>query len=219
MLKKMLTISGLCLFALAAAGVGRADTMSFTLTVDGCSSGCGSGPYGTITLTQNGSNVDVTETLASGYYFVNTGSSTGNEPLEFNLSSAGTITNVASSTYFAAGTASSYTASTFGTFTNAIVCTTSCGNGASNAFNIPQTLSFTVDGVTMSDFIANSGGYFFASDIGEAGYSNDVWTIIATGNVGSNGPTTPVIPEPPSLLLLGTGLAALAGMMKLKAMA
>ncbi|HEU5458664.1 MAG TPA: PEP-CTERM sorting domain-containing protein [Terracidiphilus sp.] len=224
MLKKMLTISGLCLFALAAAGVGRADTMTFTLTVDGCSgSGCGTGPYGTITLTQNGSNVDVTETLASGYYFVNTGTSTGNEPLEFNLSSGGTITNVQSSTYFAAGTASSYSASIFGNFTNAIVCTTACGNGASNAFNIPQTLSFTVDGVTLSDFVGNgstpSTGYFFASDVGEAGYSNDVWTIIATGNVGSNGPSTPVIPEPPSLLLLGTGLAALAGMMKLKAMA
>lgn len=218
MLKKILTFSGLCLFVLAAAGVGRADTMTFNLTVDGCSGGCGSGPYGTITLTQNGSNVDVTETLASNYYFVNTGTSTSNEPLEFNLSSAGSITNVASSTYFAAGTASSYTASTFGSFTNAIVCTSSCGNGASKAFSIPQTLSFTVDGVTLSDFIANSGGYFFASDVGEAGYNNDVWTIIATGNVGADG-SAPVIPEPPSLLLLGTGLAALAGLMKLKAAA
>lgn len=222
MLKKMLTFSGLCLFVLAAAGVGRADTMTFNLTVDGCTGGCGSGPYGTITITDNGSGgVNVTETLATNYYFVNTGA--GN-PLAFNLDAAGTITNVQSSTYFEAGGAT--TASTFGSFTDSIQCIpksgntpSPCGSGGSGAFSNPTTLTFTVDGVDVSNFVKNSSGYFFAADVGEAGYSNDVWTIIATGNVGSDGPGAPVIPEPPSLLLLGTGLAALAGMMKLKAMA
>lgn len=205
----------LCLTLWAATGVARADTMSYTLTVDGCTGGCGTGPYGTVTLTQSGSNVNVTETLDSGYYFLNSGAG---QPLAFNLSTAGTITNVQLLAYFAAG--GTATASTFGSFTDSIQCTTACGSGSSNSFNIPQSLTFTVDGVTVSDFIANADGYFFASDVAQAVNVNGVWTIISTGNVGANGPSTPpVIPEPPSLLLLGTGLAALAGMMKLKAMA
>ncbi|MHB1795039.1 MAG: PEP-CTERM sorting domain-containing protein, partial [Acidobacteriaceae bacterium] len=68
--------------------------------------------------------------------------------------------------------------------------------------------------VMIANFIANSGGYYFASDIGNL-------LTGATGNVASNGgvsivPVTPVIPEPPSLLLLGTGLLVLAGAFKAK---
>ncbi len=208
--KKLMYLSGLCMFLVAAAGVSRAD--SFTLTEDGCSGGCGAGPYGTVTLTQSGSNVDVTETLASGYYFVNTGA--GN-PLAFNLSTPGTITDVASSTYFDVG-ASPATASTFGSFTNSIGCTSNCGKGGSNSFNIPTTLSFTVEGVDVSDFTTNSDGNYFATDIGEAGMVNGQMTIIATGNVGGGMMPPAMAPEPASLLLLGTGLLGLAGVAKMK---
>jgi hypothetical protein len=209
MLKKLIYLSGLCLFLVAAAGVSRADSLSFTLTEDGCSSGCGAGPYGTITLTQSGSNVDVTETLASGYFYVNTGA--GN-PLAFNLNTVATPTDVQSATYFEAGGSAS--ASTFGSFTNSIGCTSNCGHGGSNSLNIPQTLSFVVDGVDISNFVANGNGNYFATDIGEEGSSG---SIIATGNVGAPGNTTlAMAPEPTSLLLLGTGLLALAATVKMK---
>ena len=159
MLKKLLYSSALCLFVLATAGVAKADTLTYTLTVDGCSSGCGAGPYGTITLMDDGSgNVNVTEQLATNYYFVNTGAG---DPLEFNLSPAGTITNVQSSTYFQAGGADK--ASTFGDFTDSIQCIPAtknpktpspCGSGGSKSLNNPQSLKFTVDGVNVYDLSA-----------------------------------------------------------------
>jgi len=65
-------------------------------------------------------------------------------------------------------------------------------------------LSFDLNdasGNSISDFIANTGGYYFAADIlGSDG---------GTGMAGINTPGTPVpsVPEPGSLLLLATAAA------------
>src|SRR5215831_17262877 len=65
---------------LIAAGSARADKIltpsvsdTFNLTSDHCTGGCGTAPFGTVMLTQNGANVDVTVTLNAGYKFVKTG--------------------------------------------------------------------------------------------------------------------------------------------------
>jgi hypothetical protein len=73
---------------------------------------------------------------------------------------------------------------------------------AHNPF-LNQTATFTVDisGVTMNTAI-DSAVFSFGTTPGED---------LVTGT-----PSTPVIPEPPSLLLLGTGLALLAGAFKMK---
>lgn len=185
----------------AVSYMAPAHALTYDLTVDGCSGGCGTGStvFGTITVVQgsNASSVVVTETLASGVKFVDTGAG---QALEFNLLGNPVITISGLTAGFTVGPAPA-TASTFGTFNYSITCS-GCGNGASSP--LPGPLTFTVaDGIlTPSSFVANAGGYFFASDIiGPTGRTGNV----AANTVSSNAVVTPV-PEPASMALLSMGL-------------
>ncbi len=108
------------------AGAVHASTYAFTLNQDGCSGNCGSSPYGTVFITDEGS-----------------------------------------------------------------------GAGASSP--LPGPISFDVNGVTTSDFIANSNGNYFASDI--LGSNGD------TGNVAADSYTELATLEPGTLSLLFLGMA------------
>jgi hypothetical protein len=199
MFKKILFLGSICL--LASAPIAHADTI-FTLTQDACTGTCGTAPFGTIDLAQTTSKlVTVTETLASNESFAGTGAG---DALEFNVT--GPITINVLTADFGIGP-SPDTASAFGSFLESVTCTACKGGKASNAAG---PLVFTVtsaSGVTIADFLANSGGYFFAADI--------VGTNGNTGNVAAQDPgTPPAVPEPSSLLLFGTGLTAVAGVLR-----
>jgi hypothetical protein len=228
--------------ALLAASLGfaapaMATPMTFSINDFVGSGNPAAGPYGTVTLTQNGSNVDVDLTLNSCCGFVSTGAG---DALLFNLKEASiTIGGSVGSDTAAPGPAgtTNYTLNTTnytlvggsgttsysatggsihtgggGDFDYAIKCT-GCGSGGSGLLLGP--LDFTIDNVQISDFISNDTA-FFGVDlcVGRTGTScNGNPTGLAI-DTGATPPTR--VPEPITLSLFGAGLAGAAAMRRRK---
>jgi hypothetical protein len=233
MSKKTVYFFLLCVFGFASASVAKADAVYY-LTVWGGggtpspSSGtlCGATTcFGDVVLKDlSSTEIQVKVTLASGEVFSNSAMN-GHTPSDsstvfaFDLSGTGTFSISGITTDFAQSASTLITApsltsppSSTDDFHDAIDCTTCSGGNLSNPggpliFDVTNT-----GGITDSDFTAEGNGYYFAADIFSTGF---------TGDVGDGGlhSSTPPVPEPSSLLLLGTGLAVLAGAMKRKLLA
>lgn len=158
-------------------------------------------------------NIQVTVSLTSGaQYFVSTGS--GNHPgFAFNLAGDPTISVTSISSPWALSDVNLSPVNTggpnLGTFDYFI---DNPGPGASKHNDGPLVFNiFDSTGITAADFVANSGGYYFAADIMNAA-GNTGMSAINTPGV----PSTPAVPEPSSIALFGTGALAAAGFVRRK---
>jgi hypothetical protein len=163
----------------------------FDFTSDHCTGGCGTSPFGSVMLTQNGTSVDVVVTLFNGSEFIQTGAG-DNYLFKFDASSGITnaditITSPTSPTLSVVGPGS-FDGDGTGDYDFGICheVSGSCSNTASSPIAGP--IDFTVANATTADLeIVNDAGFLFTAD------------IKATN--GNTGPVA-VVPAPP----IGHGL-------------
>src|SRR5262245_49086321 len=105
-----------------------AEAITFNLTSDHCTGGCGTPPFGTVDVTQAGANVNITVTLNAGFQYAQTGAADG-QIFKFNGTGValGDIVVGAHVPALAAATGALNGDGT-GNFTFGINCPT-CGNG------------------------------------------------------------------------------------------
>lgn len=182
--------------------VAKADLYTLNISASNC---CGTGPFGTITVTQgsDADTVNVVVTLATGNVFAKTGQSP--KPI------IGFVTNKAVSfptvTTGFSGLTSAGSFPSFGSFQYTVVCNV-CGNGTSS----PQrsSVSFSVynaSGLSPANFIQNSGGYYWGVDIGVPS-TRGFNTFNAASNTVSTSTGTSPVPEPSSMYLLMSSIGA-----------
>ncbi|PYK69622.1 MAG: hypothetical protein DME45_01260 [Verrucomicrobia bacterium] len=184
---------------LLAASSARAVTFDFTS--DHCTGGCGTPPFGTVTLTQSGTSVDITVHLLDSNTWANT-ASTDNELFKFNDATI-SLSDILVTQTFAGETLEAQTG-TFngdgtGDFSFGIACTT-CKNGATG---ISSDIVFTVNNTTIADLTqGNNLGIIFVADI-LSGTTGNTGPVDVTGG-GNNAPDSGS-----TALLLGLGLIGL----------
>ena len=198
-LVRLALLGALTLFITAFAAPTPGLAITFDLTSDHCTGGCGTPPFGTVEVTQVGTSVHIVVDLAAGISWAKTGAA---DFQAFKFNATGVVLGDISVVQTFAGQTLAAQTGAFngdgtGEFDFGIACTT-CGNGASA---ITSNIDFTIANATIADVTAvNNLGNIFVADI----FSS------ATGNTGPVDVTGAPIPEPTTVLLYGLGLSMLA---------
>ena len=186
-----------------------ADTQTFTLSVLDPASGLGTGPFGTVTVTENvGGTLTITQVLdPGGAYRIHDGNSNHNA-FAFSIVGNPTVTVTGLTSGFAAISlgAGDVAAPPFADFYTGIDCTSACTNGFAGGY--AGTLSFTVgstSALTLTSLRSTAFGgnsVFFATDL----VRND--RAGSTGNVGAIAQTG-AVPEPATWGMMLIGFAGM----------
>ena len=193
------------LFAMSVAMTGVSYAITFDLTSDHCTGGCGTAPFGTVDVTQVGANVNFVVDLANGPPNTVGWAKTGAADFqEFKFNATGVALGDISVTQTFAGQTLAPQTGAFngdgtGNFIFGIACT-SCGNGN---LGITSNIIFSIANATIADVTgANNLGNIFVADVFSGQTGN-------TGPVDVSG-TPSQIPLPPAALLFGTALVGMA---------
>jgi hypothetical protein len=187
--------------SMAMTGVSYAVT--FDITSDHCTGGCGTAPFGTVDVTQVGANVHIVVDLANGPPNTVGWAQTGAGDFQlFKFNATGVVVgDISVVQTFASNTLQANTGAFngdgTGPFTFGISCTT-CGNGN---LGITSNLDFTIAMATIADVTAGNPLNIFVADVFSGQTGN-------TGPVDVSGSPSQV-PLPPAALLFGTALVGM----------
>ena len=166
---------------LVAGGATSASAITFDLTSDHCTGGCGTAPFGTVDVTQVGANVHIVVDLANGVSWAQTGAA---DFQLFKFNATGVVVGDISVTQTFAGNTLQANTGAFngdgtGPFSFGISCTT-CGNGA---LGISSNLVFSIANATIADVTAGNPLNIFVADV-------------FSSQTGNTGPVAVTVPGP-----------------------